>query len=189
MYKLRRLFALIVALSCVLIICVGCNEKSKTLQNDESVSPQAGLQLDDAFKPNTDNPVFATYDWGYDNIEDVVQDADVIVRARPVGKEVDSAVASCWILQVEQSNIEGVTTVKLRQVKDEYYLREEEEVVLALQEQEDDPGYYYVQGGGYGLFRINTEDNVMEGLLLEQLLTDYENATLTDVYEALIALK
>lgn len=112
--------------------------------------------------------VFASYDYGYTSVEDLLDVTTLIVRATPIAVEYESDVALCWVLRVEESNKETADIIRLRQLKDEYLLKIGQEVVLALQEDAGE-GYYNIPGGGCGLFRIDEETDSMSGLLLESL--------------------
>lgn len=136
--------------------------------------------------------VFASYDYGYTSVEDLLNVTTLIVRATPIAVEDESDVAVCWVLRVDESNKETEDIIRLRQIKDEYLLKVGREVVLALQEDAGE-GYYNIPGGGCGLFRIDEETDTMSGLLLEslkeQVPATYSTAavefTLSDIFDIL----
>ena len=136
--------------------------------------------------------VFASYDYGYTSVEDLLNVTTLIVRATPIAVEDESDVAVCWVLRVDDSNKETEDIIRLRQIKDEYLLKIGQEVVLALQEDAGE-GYYNIPGGGCGLFRIDEETDSMSGLLLESLKeqvpatysTVAVELTLSDIFDIL----
>jgi hypothetical protein len=137
----------------------------------------------------------ACYIKGYSTVEELLEDAALIVRATPVFIEGESDVGICWVLDVAEASDGTTKTVKLRQVKDEFMLRMGQEVVLVL-ENDASPGYYHIPGGGDGLFRVNPVTGKADGKLLVSLLKldpAYSGAgslgsmTAQDVYDRLVA--
>ena len=140
-----------------------------------------------------DAKVIAMYDKGYDTVDELLTDSVLVVRAMPVS--VESDVAVCLVLDVEEASVAGIETIRLRQIKDEYLLEMGKEVVLALQPDAGE-GYYNIPGGGCGLFRIDEETDTITGMLLDSLLEGMPAAysanggadlSLEDVYDLLVA--
>lgn len=134
-----------------------------------------------------DGMVEATYDYGYKSVEELLKVTTLIVRATPVSVELESDVAVCWVLRVEEANKDGVDIIRLRQLKDKHLLKIGQEVVLALQDDVGD-GYYYIPGGGCGLFRADEETGAVSGMLLNSLKEHSSSSnklTLSDVFDIL----
>ncbi len=144
-----------------------------------------GVDISGFANQNSGNGALALYDKSYKTVEELMSDAAIIVRATPIAKEVDSFIGTCWILQIKESSQSGVTSVRLRQVKDNYLLKMGQEVVLVLKA-EGDMGYYGIPGGGDGLFRVNEETGRVEGNLLEELVGGNKSVTLDEVYDLLV---
>lgn len=135
-----------------------------------------------------DSPMYAK---GYDSIRELMEDVTLIVYATPMSVEAESEFAICYVLDVSFSSVEGIETIKLRQMKDEYQLSIGRSVVLALAPDEGE-GYYHIPGGGAGLFTVNETATMAEGELLKDLLensstppsADYEDK-LKEVFDLL----
>ena len=160
----------------------------ETLPITENTDQTISLE---GFKPSGN--IFAMYDNGYTSIEELLNVTTLIVRATPIAVESESEVAICWVLRIEDSNIEGLETIRLRPLKDEYLLKIDQEVVLALQEDSGE-GYYHIPGGGSGLFRMNEADGTVNGVLLDSLknqlsATNSTALTLRDIFDILTELE
>ena len=132
----------------------------------------------------------ALYVRGYETMDELMEAAALIVRATPVSTEFESDFAVCLLLDVAESSIEGIETIHLRQVKDEYQLDIGEEVVLAL-EPDAGEGYYHIPGGGDGLFyeTFGTPQGKLLSDLLENSpapLSEGGSLTLEGVFDLLV---
>ena len=136
--------------------------------------------------------IYALYDRGYNTIEDLLKVSDLIVRATPVAIESKSAVGCHVVLRVEEADRDGITEIRVVQLKDEHLLKIGEEVVLVLQKDFDD-GYYFVPGGGDGIFRTDEESGQIKGKLLDSLTekthTDKSKLTFEDIFDLLVKSK
>lgn len=180
-----------------IFMCTGCS--SNEASQETTVLPETQAQTEAALSEQTP-PTFqfdpanvdALYDRGYGSIEELMTDAVLIVRATPVSIETESDFAVCYVLDVAESSIEGIDTIHLRQMKDQYCLSLGKEAVLVLAEDVGE-GYYHVLGGGSGLFRYSADSQTLSGMLLEDLLESTpatlrseEPLTLENVYDLLI---
>lgn len=136
--------------------------------------------------------VDALYDRGYNTIEELLKVSDLIVRATPVAIESKSEVGCHVVLRVEEADRDGVTEIRVVQLRDKHLLKIGEEVVLVLQKDFDD-GYYFVPGGGDGIFRTDDESGQIKGKLLDSLTekthTDKSKLTFEDIFDLLVKNK
>ena len=188
--KRMKIIALLLVVFLMLSACAVNNGEAAAPDNVDASndSGNLGINIWDTPDQGSQNKVFAMYDKSYETVEELMEDTVLIVRATPVAKESESPVGVCWVLRVAEASQDGVSEIRLRQLKDEYLLKMNEETVIALKG-DMDSGYYYVPGGGYGLFRINDETGKVKdaaGELLKELVGDRENVTLEDVYDLLL---
>lgn len=167
----KRSIYFIILLSLLLI---GCGKSVQNSANDDSkevslIKKETGTRVE----------VDAMYDFGYDSIDELMEAGIVVVKATPISVESESNVAICWVLDVAESSVADLETIKLRQVKDEYMLTMGQEVVLVLQPDVGD-GYYNIPGGGSGLFYMNPGTNTVDGLLISSLLEKLPTAYSAD---------
>lgn len=161
-----------IILFCLLFI--GCGS---TNQNNENNDDQKSILIKN--EPEVKQDIDAIYDFGYDTIDELMTVGTLIVKATPTSVESESNVGICWVLDVAESSIADIETIKLRQVKDEFMLTMDQEVVLVLQPDIGD-GYYNIPGGGCGLFYMNQETNTADGLLISSLLENLPTTYSTD---------
>ena len=132
----------------------------------------------------------ALYIRAYNTVDELMEDVTLLVRATPISIESESDFAVCLVMDVAESSIEGIETIRLRQVKDEYQLDIGEEVVLAL-EPDAGEGYYHIPGGGDGLFyeTLGTPQGNLLSDLLENSpapLSEGGSLTLEGVFDLLV---
>lgn len=174
----------------LLIGMVGCSSAVDPVDAETSSGGETGISFD--FEAREGDIVAACYDDGSATVSELLDKATLIVRATPVAVESETAVASCWVLRVDEADRAGVTEIRLRQLKDEYLLKQGEEVVLALCPVEG--SYYYISGGGSGLFRPSRTISGMSGELLPDLIARSGEKraagelTAADVYRMLTSL-
>ena len=195
---MKKLIALLICCTALLAGCAGVADKpvSEPDVNNPSVSEPAEKaqvpageydKLPDELrdyvekmnKEANSGPVYATYTDSCRNLDELLEESDIIVRATPVSVKFESFLAVIWELRIEESNSELPATIELRQVKDEFLLAEGKEVVLALNYNES-TNDYYIPGGVCGLFRAekmgDSDSSTMNGRFMDELLERYPNA-------------
>ena len=168
-------------------------EQTKTEREVETVPNNSDPTISLDGLPGQDiGHIYALYDKGYDTIEKLLKVSDLIVRATPVAIESKSAVGCHVVLRVEDADRDGITEIRVVQLKDEHLLKIGEEVVLVLQKDFDN-SYYFVPGGGDGIFRTDEESGQIKGKLLDSLAekthTDKSNLTFEDIFDLLVKNK
>lgn len=161
---------LLIVFLCCTVLLIGCGTIADTAESGIGTDAETNKNSTITFENiGKNNNIFASYDKGYDSVDELMDVATIIVRATPTEVEYESDVAICWILQIAESNKEGLSEIRLRQLKDEYLLNIGEEVVLVLQP-DASAEYYNIPGGGSGLFRVDKETKSVYGVLLESLI-------------------
>ena len=142
-----------------------------------------GVDLDILMEQIGDGPACVMYDKSYNTIDELMEDATLVVRATPTQVELESKVGICWVMDVAESSQPGLETIRLRQLKDEYLLTMGQEVLLALK-QEEDEGYYHIPGGGCGLFYLDPKTGEVRGMLASSLLERSPNGAVQSPEDA-----
>ena len=137
---------MIVFLCCTILLMSYCVVENMKKNDAEILKKENNDQRISLDETQMSGMVYACYDKGYTSVEDLLDDATLIVRATPIAIEYESDVAICWVLRIEESNREGLEVIRLRQLKDEHFIKMGQEVVLALQ-QDAGEGYYNIPGG------------------------------------------
>ena len=167
---------MMVYMLCCVVFLMGCSAAGQDTGIDLSLNNLDG-----------DGVVHGMYEKGYDTIDELMEAAELVVRATPTQVEVESALGICWVMDVAESSQPGLETIRLRQLKDEYLLTMGQEVVLVLG-QEGDEGYYHIPGGGCGLFYPDPQTGALRGRLLDslqELSTDTDAQTLEEAFDLL----
>ena len=168
---------MMVYMLCCMVFLAGCS----------AAGQDGGVDLDILMERTSDARGFCLYMDGYDTIDELMEDATLVVRATPTQVEGESPVGICWVMDVAESSQPGLETIQLRQMKDEYLLTMGQEVVLALGQGDGDSDYY-ILGGGCGLFYPDPQTGALRGRLLDSLQersTDTDAQTLEEAFDLL----